>query len=269
MSNNQDSEDDGANGGDKPSCDHHEIVVAVKSLEGKYSSAQDDRAKHDRKTLCWAKVAGFGVWVYTLLTAAIMAAAIHSAITSHDQEERSLRAYVGVSNEEIVLNCAVCDNPNKPHNSDAYSDENMITFQVQNYGQTPAYDGVGVVGVKDMPPGHELPSNFNYPLAGPDQRTPAKAYPWVIEPHETNHFGMFIDGTTADLIKKVRAKQIWLYFYGEMTYIDVFGCEAKLLFCFRYIPDNDPNHRFPFCPEHNEPAKKCERPQTKDWSLFK
>ena len=73
-----------------------------------------------------------------------------------------------------------------------------------------------------------------------------------------------MDATNIDRIKRARDHQIWLYFYGQVTYVDVFGCKAKTLFCFRYIPDNDPKHRFAMCPEHNEPAKNCEKQREPD-----
>ena len=265
---NPDSSNNGGNDGEQPTTKQHPIASALQSLEGYFDTARKNPTEDERKSHRWAIRTGKGVIAYTVLTSIIMVAAVGTAIYSREQantaadtERRSLRAYVGIDNEDIVLNCAACTNQNKATTADFYSDENMVTFPVENYGQTPAFDGNGIVGVKDMPPGRELPSNFNYPVGEPNQREPPRAYPWVIEPRETNHFGTFMDAANINLIKRAQNHQIWLYFYGQITYVDVFGCSAKVLFCFRYIPDNESKHRFAFCPEHNEPAKDCEKPQ--------
>ena len=221
--------------------------------------SSEKRRKERPHPLEWA----IGLMLFFTLVATSCAAkfAHDQTVIADDTEKRSLRAYLGVNNEDIALNCAACGNQNKVPSTDFYSDEDMISLPVQNYGQTPAFDGQGLVGLKGMPPNQELPTNFDYPLGEINQREPVKTYAWVLEPHEINHFGAFLDKVNLDLVNKARNREIWLYVYGQITYVDAFSCTAKVIFCFRYIPDNEAKHQFVFCPEHNRPAKECERPK--------
>ena len=112
-----DPKTENGSGGDKPAAEHREIAVAIETLRENYQSTQRNRADHDAKTLLWARVAGIGVSIYTLLTLVIVAASIYSATqakisadaarlsaaTAQDTEKRQLRAYVGVNSEPIVL----------------------------------------------------------------------------------------------------------------------------------------------------------------------
>jgi hypothetical protein len=77
--NNSPGEDNNASGGDKAAAEHDHIALAIDTLRKDYEGIQSDRSKHDEKTLFWARIAGVGVSIYTLLTLAIVGAAIYSA----------------------------------------------------------------------------------------------------------------------------------------------------------------------------------------------
>jgi len=85
-------ENAGAGGGDKPAADSHEIALAIHSLERQYGSAQQDRTKHDKKTLFWGRLAGWGVWTYTILTILIVCASIYSARQSTITADAAIEA---------------------------------------------------------------------------------------------------------------------------------------------------------------------------------
>ncbi len=173
-------------------------------------------------------------------------AMLESNTISRNNAEQSLRAYVGINNEDTVVNCAACDDPIKQSIPErGFVDDNMRIFTVENYGQTPAFDGHGTIGTKDMPLGRDLPSNFDYPLGDANTRTPIKVLPWVLEPHDKNHFGAAMDASQIDLIKRARLHQITLYIYGQVTYLDAFDCNATMIFCFRDRFDKGSGTRLP------------------------
>lgn len=244
-----------------------DISAAIESFVSAYNT-QHNKPERKDKIKRFLEVAGFVLLVGTFVFTGLSYLVFHDQLrASIDNEQRSLRAYVGIDGEKIVVNCALCDDPKKVRPNDHYSDANAITLLIHNYGQTPAFDGLGVVGTKAMPVGQDLDSKFDYPLP-----TNVTSYRWFVEPHETTGFGAELDDAAVELVKKARDRKIWLFFYGEMNYLDAFNCAAKVLFCFRYAPDNSEEHRFPACHEHNEPAKKCEKQELQKkaswWSLL-
>src|SRR5271155_5526054 len=68
--NNQKNSDSG--GGNKPAAEQDKTALAIEALRKNYEAAQRDHAKHDGKTLFWARVTGIGVGIYTLLTLVIV-----------------------------------------------------------------------------------------------------------------------------------------------------------------------------------------------------
>jgi hypothetical protein len=84
-------------------------------------------------------------------------------ITAEDTEKRSLRAYLGVDNENFVLNCTYCtDLSRRPDYTKDLTDDDSLIVPVTNYGHTPAFDAVGYFNWKDSPYGTEIGSNFSY-----------------------------------------------------------------------------------------------------------
>src|SRR5580658_2022781 len=82
--------------------DYHRVTLALETLSENYEAAQNDRTKHNSKTLFWARVAGFGVGLYALLIVGIVCASFylaqqtkvsadaarHSAAIAEDTEKR-------------------------------------------------------------------------------------------------------------------------------------------------------------------------------------
>ncbi|MGB7099795.1 MAG: hypothetical protein WBD95_13655 [Xanthobacteraceae bacterium] len=112
------------NGGDEPAAEHHVIALAIKALNAKYEATQTERNQHDRKTLFWARTAGIGVSIYTLLTVGTVIAAICSAVIGRDTEQRQLRGYILPTQATIGITNA---------------NEVKATAIIKNFGQTPAY----------------------------------------------------------------------------------------------------------------------------------
>jgi hypothetical protein len=105
-------------GGDKP-AEHNETAVAIEILT----------------------LAVVAASIYSARQAKISAdAARLSAATAQHAEKQQLRAYVGVNSEPITLRCDACDDPSKPIIEQELREDNSIVIEMQNFGQTPAYD---------------------------------------------------------------------------------------------------------------------------------
>jgi len=262
-----DPKTENGSGGDKPAAEHREIAVAIETLRENYQSTQRNRADHDAKTLLWARVAGIGVSIYTLLTLVIVAASTYSATqakisadaarlsaaTAQDTEKRQLRAYVGVNSEPIVLRCDACDDASKLIVQQECRDENSIVVEMQNFGQTPAYDTTVYINWQINQYGTELADDFAYPdtVTKGLQTSKFAMYPGQKRP--TIHI---LDAQTVGLIRRARNHEISIFYYGHIDYRDVFDEQSVVNYCFRYAPDAGPKNHFPLCPEHNGPRPK-------------
>jgi hypothetical protein len=175
-------------------------------------------------------------------------------ITADDQERRSLRAYVGITNTPFDFRCGDCDgsaiDPTRPW------DRNFIGIEIKNFGMTPAI-GVHVrTSWTNTPFGNELPAEFQYIDTEVDPNlSPMSAF--TLNPQAlTNPSNSFGPGIVSD-IKRARAHDIFLFFYGHIYFRDVFKKERITPFCVRYFPDSqDSGHRFGLCPNHNIPSEE-------------
>jgi hypothetical protein len=199
----QESPDD-ANGGDNPSAQNHKIVAAINAIGEKYETAQRDRAEHDNQTLKWAKRAGIGVGIYTLLTLALAVLAYCAFRTaqeqvgiSRDTEIRQLRAYVGVLDhkiQDVALNSAP-----------------RVQISIKNFGSTPATNVTYWVFSKfdSYPTPVDLPTQVfksdRFILFPADGFTP------------TFDIGALNQTDITQL-----GESRWLYAYGEIDYLDAF-----------------------------------------------
>jgi hypothetical protein len=259
------------NGGgvrDIPAAEHREIARAIETLSGNYESAQQSRADHDAKTLFWARVAGVGVSIYTLLTLAIVAASIYSALqakigadaarlsaaTAQDAEKQQLRAYVGVNSEPIALRCDACDNPSKQFAENQLRDENSVVMEIQNFGQTPTYDTTVRLKWEINPSGTGPPvTDFAY---SDDQLGGRDKGKFPMYPGQKRPSIIILDAQTIGLVQRARKHEISLFYYGRIDYRDVFDEKTTVDFCFWYAPDAGPKTHFPLCPEHNGPRPR-------------
>ena len=251
-----------------PASERHEIALQIEALRENYDSNQQNRAAHDSKTLFWARVAGIGVALYTLLTLAIVAASIYSArqakisadaarlsaATAQHAEKQQLRAYVGINSEPIILRCDACDDPSKPivEQQDLREDNSIIT-EMQNFGQTPAYDTTVYINWQINQYGTGLAEDFTYPdtVTKGLQTSKFAMYPGQKRP--TVHA---LDAQTVGLIRRARNHELFIFYYGHIDYRDVFDEQSIVDFCFQYAPDAGPKNHFPLCHEHNGPRPK-------------
>jgi hypothetical protein len=175
-----------------------------------------------------------------------------SADAAVDTERRELRAYLGVDNPE--LHCPLCltTDPTKPieiRPEDILS--NMVILYLHNGGRTPAYNvnGRGVLWEIDF--GQQLPKAFDFFDNSALNFTPGSA---TLNPGQ-RHPAHFIMGEEEILrIARAHAHKATVFFYGHISYADVFGAQLSTPFCFQYLPDH-PDDSFSNCPEHNTPEQ--------------
>lgn len=244
MADNDPKSENGGSVRDKPAAEHHEIALAIETLRAKYESAQQNRTDHDAKTLYWARIAGIGVSIYTLLTLAIVT-------TARDTETRQLRAYVGVNSEPITLNCNACDDPSKPLTE--IRDGNYVVMEIQNFGLTPAYDTTVRLKWEINASGTGPASDFTYPDDQLGNRDKGK---FPMYPGQKRSNILSLDAQTVGLIRRAQKHEISLFYYGRVDYRDVFDEEPTTDFCFQFAPDAGPKYHFPLCFEHNAPRPR-------------
>jgi hypothetical protein len=160
----------GPNGdGHDPSRRYQPIVDAVNAFHTLYGAARSSDAVHNRKTLFWSRWTCVFVAAYTIMTTAIVCAAIYSAKQvqigseaarqtvqiARDTQLAQLRAYISWDHDLIELT------------SDS---EYRVSMSIKNGGETPAYSTRYFWDSKVLDLGPNAPTNVRssvIPLAPP------------------------------------------------------------------------------------------------------
>ena len=164
-----------------------------------------------------------------------------------------LRAYVGTEAKRFELRCASCDAtaPRAEKTANGFYKDDYIIITFRNSGQTPA-NNLSVTGSwKEMPFGKPLPLDFDYPNTiddGVDCRG-------VVNPGDLMPAGQLLTPERIAMVKRARNHEATIYFYGEISYRDVFGKNRSTPYCRVYDPDVADAFSFGFCPQHNTPAE--------------
>jgi hypothetical protein len=166
VNNQQRGQSKGSGGGESGPREDKNVAFAINALHSTYKSSSDKTDQRENKQFLWTRRTAVAAIVYTLVTAALLAAGIWSAVqatnavtqaanavavakrsadvaqdqvaAAKDTEQRQLRAYVGII----------------PGDVENFGED---TFEIKlirkNYGQTPAYDvGFSQVYVDVLPP---------------------------------------------------------------------------------------------------------------------
>jgi hypothetical protein len=253
-------DNENGNGGGEPSAEHHEIALAIESFRKNYEAAQSNRANHDKKTLFWARVAGIGVSIYTVLTLAIVGASIYSAKQAKisadaaratariasDTEVRQLRAYLYVRRYPIVADQMTA----------------AVKIELNQAGVTPAYNirlDAMILVERYLVGAPALPDVTSQSVGSVDRTQYSILYsteniPKVISLPPDSHEAMHLVWSKDSAIGDQR-----LYLFGVVRYFDIFGVEGlqperRYEFCFVYHPDRDPIGSERGCEKHNKPG---------------
>jgi hypothetical protein len=196
-------------------------------------------------------------------------AAVRSNIEAHrlvDEAKRStdnairtaefqLRAYVGIVDNN-VLTCSTCDtlDANKPTDIKAeHIYDNRIVLNLQNTGQTPAYNvhTEGSFWWGDF--GQRIPKDFKYPIITVNRGVPVEGGIAILGRGEKIPVVSTIDVSVISSIVNARKHAMSLYYYEYIYYEDIFQTRRETPFCFEYLPDYPGEEQFANCPEHNTP----------------
>lgn len=102
MSENSPSQGEGGDGREKRASQEEPVAVAIDAFNRNYKTAQHQRGKHDRRSLKWTRLGIVAAVVYTLLTAALLAAGAYSAYQArHAVEAANLAANAATKQAEI------------------------------------------------------------------------------------------------------------------------------------------------------------------------
>jgi hypothetical protein len=261
MVDQQERQGKGGGGGDPGSAKDKNVAFSINSLHRTYQAASNKTDERDTVHLKWTRRTAISAIVYTVVTAALLAAGIWSAIqagnaviqaaravgeaqrsadaaqalvaTAKETEQRQLRAYVGVI-------------PGEAENFGG--DDFKIKLTRKNYGQTPAYDvGFSQVYVDVLPPNALIVSK-NIDCAKPNfpglvTMFPTTELPWTV--NDTTKFSQ-------DKINAVRKGDAVLYWYGNICYHDVFGSPHYTNFCWMYKGASMTAKDAEGCLQHND-----------------
>lgn len=176
-------------------------------------------------------------------------------ITAEDNEKRSLRAYIIVTDFGVF--CPDCGETVLTPN--ARSDiRNSIRSRIENSGQTPASE---VVGITNWWPGDtsghitDLPQDFAFP----DHVRTGFVSKSDIGRDKHKDTAEEMDIAAVATFKNAAAGNTALFLYGHVDYCDIFGEAHTTAFCFKYVPNAGVN--LPLCDRYNgeiAPKSTCE-----------
>lgn len=175
---------------------------------------------------------------------------------ARDTEQRQLRAYVDLTDIEVV--CPDCKNLNfqvpKSANSGAYPVSDFIHIRFENVGQTPAEDIRSKINWWTEPRGDaRLPLNFAFEDYPPLTQNTDKFVSVSALGRDKHRDAMAPIVQDVPNFQAVGLGNATVFLHGHIDYCDIFGKPRKTVFCFIYTPDA--GERFPLCDRHNGEAK--------------
>lgn len=159
----------------------------------------------------WVTVTTFVLSLVALITIAVTA---YQTYVTRDTAVRQLRAYVGVGD---------------PHFGEKFP--NKVTIEIENGGQTPAYEVRGHLNRFWYPKEEKLPENFDYKDLG-ESIDASVAH---LNPGQKRTLTFPFD--TKEL-ERARDGEINLILYGHFDYIDIYQKSRTSRFSYQYIGFN-------------------------------
>jgi hypothetical protein len=209
-----------------------------------------------------ASEANFAEWMMAFFTLAITAATIFytiyakrqwGAMLKSNQINRSAivigqRAFVFISNTNV-------DSGHDVTGKKAW----LFTPRMENGGNTAALEVRNYVN-QNSPDYGSLPTGFEYSdrpyPKGAFPNTNVKGGPAIIGPHR--QIDMAGLGVAEDVLQRVNKGTAHVYFWGWVSYQDIFGCEHKTEFCEEVVAMSPDGHFvFNNCSEHNCADSTC------------
>jgi hypothetical protein len=209
-------------------------------VDGKNETHKSEASKKISQRLwTWIKKFNEPITVVTLLlfgaTVALYYATRDLVIDAHHNAELQLRAYVGVNSIS----------------PDDMAAPKGIHVNVQNSGQTPAYNVRVFLNWKLVQVGEKLPAGFDYPdvtssdsaaegsLAVLNGGNASKEYPFTVR-------------VPPEVFSIISNRQRDGYFYGHVDFDDIFDEHWLTEFCYRYMAASNHEHSVVLCREHTQ-----------------
>lgn len=186
---------------------------------------------YERRIANWTAVVGAFTIVLAIATAASGYVLWQTDHTLKDTMVFGQRAYVGIN---IAANLTLD------------SEKAALTFE--NFGQTPAKNVKAFSYWEFAKPGENLPNEFDFPER-PDCESSEGFKPGesIIFPHNpVPAYSKFCPEEKQKLLL-VQSGQLRAFYYGHITYRDVFNKWRRTNFCVVYYPAGSPT-----CDRHNE-----------------
>jgi hypothetical protein len=166
-----------------------------------------------------------------LTTVLLWLATERTTLHAQRHSERELRAYIALDSIEMERPSKTL--PKKPVAPKPGSNtlNNVLFLQFSNGGQTPAYDVYCHINWQPVPFGHRLADD--YPFKDHETTAQGNLQP-VISRDVINRDkgGIRRIPVPAALVVSMRKKQEFVYFYGHIDYVDIFGKPHKTNFCY-------------------------------------
>jgi hypothetical protein len=192
--------------------------------------------------------------IIALVVAAIAALGTSwQAYISSDNEQRSLRAYLGVSFPP-TLQCSDCDNPlykTPERGAGPYMSSDVISLTIKSGGGTPAHD-IHLRHLDWQPFPNNVPYTFGIPFEVHENFAEVIESRDYLLPSDTTYFK---SGIIVETFRQAKLGSITLRIYGAVDYYDVFDKGWSKEFCFIYTSDI-----FSICPEHNGDHANYDQP---------
>jgi hypothetical protein len=224
------------------------------------AAAGGENRSERRHWLEYAAVAFAGAALLASTAAAVFSG--RQAWIASDTEERQLRAYLEVTDIEVV--CPDCTTT-APVSPTTFSGRNFVHIRFENSGQTPAQAirqkvNWWVIPSKNAP----LPSSLDFPDYSPPNGSGLVSTSELAR--DKHRDGMASIDDDIDRFRAATTGTTTIYLYGHIDYCDVFGKPRATAFCFLYVPNV--GEKLPICDRYNGEIKTLTIIAASIWGIF-
>jgi hypothetical protein len=207
-----------------------------------------NRSERERRhSLEYAAVAFAGAAFLASTAAAVVSG--RQAWIASDTEERQLRAYLEVTDLEVV--CPDCSTTGSA-TSIPFPGRNFVHIRFENSGQTPARRIRQKVNWWVIPSKNAtLPSTLEFPDYSPTNGSGLVSTSELAR--DKHRDGMTPIDNDIDRFHAATTGTSTIYLYGHFEYCDVFGKPRATAFCFLYVPHL--GEKLPICDRYNGEIK--------------
>jgi hypothetical protein len=211
-----------------PADDEPAYARILRALVERHQSANDESNRTSRTALFWTRLGAGLVAVYVVITFGIY-------WTGSDQEQRQLRAYVGLKRGEHIMGlvCPDCAAPNEANGSRT----NAFKFLIKNFGVTPAFHLRVCQLIREVAPNGGIPiEDVLARFRECDSLNPVTRTNPTIWPSEERPYSLPLDLDAINAVHDVQLKKdgTGAMIAARIKYDDVFKGERNSYICYTY-----------------------------------